>query len=104
MFELLTLLVTASNFASFLTGIAASHIANQIPRKNDFDGHAARCFEQAAERWRVVDEVHATLFPKVSTIEKWTAFISSVSEVVTGGQVPCHGGTSTLDTLNQTAA
>ena len=80
MFELLTLLVTASNFASFLTGIAASHIANQIPRKNDFDGHAARCFEQAAERWRVVDEVHATLFPKVSTIEKWTAFISSVSE------------------------
>ena len=23
---------------------------------------------------------------------------------VTGGQVPCHGGTSTLDTLNQTAA
>ena len=23
---------------------------------------------------------------------------------MTGGQVPCHGGTSTLDTLNQTAA
>ena len=23
---------------------------------------------------------------------------------VAGGQIPCHGGTSTLDTLNQTAA
>lgn len=80
MLELLTLLATASNFASFLTGIAASHIANQIPRKNDFDGHAACCFEQAAERWRVVDEVHASLFPKVSTIEKWVGFISSTSE------------------------
>ena len=26
------------------------------------------------------------------------------SAKVTGGLVPCHGGTSTLDTLNQTAA
>ena len=30
--------------------------------------------------------------------------IENLYQIVTGGQVPCHGGTSTLDTLNQTAA
>ena len=72
-------LIGAVTVGEMVASIIASYAANQIPpiTHPDFNRHAARCFEQAAEKFRVRDDVHAALFPNVSTVEKWKEYMAT---------------------------
>lgn len=72
-------LIGATTVGDMVGGIIASYAANHFPpiTHPDFDHHAARCFEKAAEKFRVRSDVHASLFPKVSTIEKWKEYMAT---------------------------
>lgn len=75
-------LIGATTVGDMVAGIIASYVANQIPpiTHPDFDSHAARCFEQAAEKFRVQSDVHASIFSNVSTIEEWKSYMEADGE------------------------
>jgi len=72
-------LIGAVTVGDMVASIVASYAANQMPpiTHPDFDHHAARCFEKAAERFCVQSDVHAAIFPKVSTVEKWKEYMTT---------------------------
>ena len=72
-------LIGAVTVGDMVASIIASYAANHIPSIThpDLELHAIRCYEQATEKFRVESDVHAAIFPKVSTIEKWKEYMNT---------------------------